>query len=383
MARKAKSLNQLLKQVNDLFPNRSKRSDGWIGDTKHAARKSDHNPNKAGVVNAIDITHDPAHGLVIQQLANALVKARDPRLSYIICNGKIISSTTSPWKWRKYSGANPHDKHIHISVNAKGDDAAPWALPLAVDPVKASSPVVVDDPKLKKGSKGPAVTRLQKLLAGAGEAISSFDGVFGPATEKAVKAFQTRKKLVSDGIVGAYTWDALEAAQPKPSSPAAPQPVAAPKTVTVEDAGKQMKAGIAGSIITGVGGAILREVFDQVLNKQANDPDMPITRRNVPELTDALVEAALPAIEKKVAPKVQQEVDAVIENATNQEPLVQSRVIQGTTVALVMVLGWVGIEVTGAEVTEVIEAGMAVVAAAGTIWAIVGRVRAGLKPVGK
>jgi peptidoglycan hydrolase-like protein with peptidoglycan-binding domain len=35
------------------------------------------------------------------------------------------------------------------------------------------------------------------------------DGVFGPATEAAVKAFQTSKGMTADGIMSAQTWSTL------------------------------------------------------------------------------------------------------------------------------------------------------------------------------
>ncbi len=39
---------------------------------------------------------------------------KDKRISYIIHAGKIASAR-SLWKFRKYTGINPHHKHIHIS----------------------------------------------------------------------------------------------------------------------------------------------------------------------------------------------------------------------------------------------------------------------------
>jgi hypothetical protein len=62
MPRLARSLETLRHQVDQLAPNRDKDSDGWIGDTSHQARKSEHNPDANGVVRALDITNDPAPG---------------------------------------------------------------------------------------------------------------------------------------------------------------------------------------------------------------------------------------------------------------------------------------------------------------------------------
>lgn len=58
---------------------------------------------------------------------------------------------------------------------------------------------------LRKGSKGEEVKRLQRLLHLAA------DGIFGPATEAAVKEYQRTHGLVADGIVGDKTWEALTA----------------------------------------------------------------------------------------------------------------------------------------------------------------------------
>ena len=124
MAKLCKAGVQLREQIDDAFPNRDRRSDGWIGDPRHAARKSDHNPTSEGIVRAIDIDADlKSHAAEPFDFADQLrLLARfDKRISYIIFNGKIASYKRN-YKWRKYTGINPHKTHIHISFTAKGDD---------------------------------------------------------------------------------------------------------------------------------------------------------------------------------------------------------------------------------------------------------------------
>ena len=136
----AKSLEVLRLQLNQMFPNRSKASDGGIGDAAHASRNSDHNPwvdlkNNQGVVTARDFTHDPANGLDSGAVADRLRNCHDARLKYIISNKRIASSTSvngqPPWAWRPYTGSNAHNHHFHISVlpeRAKYDDESPWTF---------------------------------------------------------------------------------------------------------------------------------------------------------------------------------------------------------------------------------------------------------------
>ena len=129
----AKSLDQLLAQINALAPNRSKKSDGSIGDTAHQGTVSDHNPeDKPGdepdEVDARDFTHDPANGADMHRIAEALRLSRDRRIRYVIFNRRYFSPKTG-WKWVEYHGDNPHDKHMHVSVNDVDDDnTAPWDI---------------------------------------------------------------------------------------------------------------------------------------------------------------------------------------------------------------------------------------------------------------
>lgn len=63
-------------------------------------------------------------------------------------------------------------------------------------------------PVLHRGETGPEVADLQSQLRALGFDIA-VDGSFGPATELAVKQFQLRQGIASDGIVGPETWDLL------------------------------------------------------------------------------------------------------------------------------------------------------------------------------
>lgn len=211
--RLAKSLEALRKQVNEAAPNRSTASDGTIGDQAHKARKSDHNPDKHGIVRALDLTHDPRNGVDGHRLAEAIVASRDPRVKYVIWNRRIASGSKGPdaWKWRPYSGTNPHDKHVHVSVlggdpGGVGDRGGSWAIGPTVPDDGALEPAY--RPILRRGDRGIDVKILQELLIEWGAQIKS-DSDFGPRTEAAVRAFQKASGLVADGIVGAYTWRAL------------------------------------------------------------------------------------------------------------------------------------------------------------------------------
>jgi hypothetical protein len=132
-----KAGQQLREQFDDTFPDRDRTSDGWIGDTRHSARPSDHNPDaKTGVVRAIDVDRDVSGSAkpdLMPDIANQIrlaAKAGDKRIAYVIFEGRIASSRMG-WRWRKYSGSNPHNKHCHISFTTKGDtDSSFFNIPM-------------------------------------------------------------------------------------------------------------------------------------------------------------------------------------------------------------------------------------------------------------
>lgn len=63
---------------------------------------------------------------------------------------------------------------------------------------------------LKKGSVGTAVEYLQRKLYSKLYDVGTIDGIFGTATQNAVKEFQADNNLTADGVVGPKTWAALQ-----------------------------------------------------------------------------------------------------------------------------------------------------------------------------
>ena len=66
-------------------------------------------------------------------------------------------------------------------------------------------------PLLRKGDQGLQVSMLQTLLNLKTEAETDLatDGIFGPKTEAAVRAWQESQQLGIDGIVGPQTWTSV------------------------------------------------------------------------------------------------------------------------------------------------------------------------------
>ena len=133
-SRLSKSVIQLREQADDAYPDRDRSSDGTIGDARHAASKSDHNPDAlTGYVRALDLDASldgkDATAYYLADQIRAAAK-RDKRIAYVIFNKKIASKR-SLWRWVKYTGINPHIKHIHISFTKAGDeDSSFFQIPL-------------------------------------------------------------------------------------------------------------------------------------------------------------------------------------------------------------------------------------------------------------
>lgn len=220
----APALVQLNNELNAAFPDRDKSSDGWIGDTSHAARKSDHNPDykAGGVVRARDIDKD---GINPDRLLQILIQ--DSRVNYVIYNGYIYSRAYS-FRKRVYTGSNKHTKHLHVSIRAGKayeDSTKSWgvaAVPAPVAPTGKGSAPAYPLPKgsyfgPKEGgpesvsgyySHGASLAVWQEKMRSRGWSIVP-TGRYDATTAKVARQFQTEKGLNPvDAKIGPDTWRA-------------------------------------------------------------------------------------------------------------------------------------------------------------------------------
>lgn len=96
---------------------------------------------------------------------------------------------------------------VALAVAAVGSATAVFNTAYTNDEY-ASAPFV-QTAVLKQGATGGEVKEVQRRLKEWGYYNGAIDGVYGPATVKAVKAFQKKNGLTADGVAGKSTYAAL------------------------------------------------------------------------------------------------------------------------------------------------------------------------------
>jgi hypothetical protein len=192
----APSLVRACQQIGERWKHADTSSDGWIGNAAHQATTSDHNPDDKGCVHAID---RGTHGRHLPTLLAGLIAG--PPTRYVIHRRRIWQAADRFWP-RTYKGKNPHTGHVHESifhVLSCEQWAGHW------------SPITgwLDSVNLSQGATGQEVMVVQAYLLAYWYALRA-DGVFGPETERLVRAFQKRSGIRVDGIVGPQTRRAFE-----------------------------------------------------------------------------------------------------------------------------------------------------------------------------
>lgn len=148
---KVKWIDPLFAAFNTVFPQRTKASDGSIGDLIHSEEVSGHNPDDTyGVqaertdadsipeVRAADVTSDlrDSRGIkmydVVQRMLLPVFRVELNRLIYIICDGWIWRKRTG-WVREVHLGSDKHYGHAHFSGDPESDeDSSPWNSILSI-----------------------------------------------------------------------------------------------------------------------------------------------------------------------------------------------------------------------------------------------------------
>lgn len=117
--------------------------------------------------------------------------------------------------------------YVDFFAKTLGDTGVKVASQPEADPAPTPAPAG-KEPWLQVGSRGDQVKKVQEVVG-----AQPVDGVFGPKTEAAVRAWQAANDLHVDGVVGPKTWEMMNAAPIAAAAPApqAPQtPPAAPQS---------------------------------------------------------------------------------------------------------------------------------------------------------
>jgi hypothetical protein len=106
--------------------------------------------------------------------------------------------------------ANPDQSGGHYDLSEVTDGFA-WPPGKAPAPPQPLPPKEIDVqvPQLREGARGGPVVMIQATLNAKDNANLATDSIFGPATDAAVRSFQSMHGLAVDGIVGPITWQNL------------------------------------------------------------------------------------------------------------------------------------------------------------------------------
>ena len=133
---------------------------------------------------------------------------RSGHIGIYIGNGKVIEA----------GGTNIGVVLSRLSAPASNKKWTNWGRMADVDYTNAAAPSEPDAPSCWLGRnlkvtgpymRGDDVEQIQLALKSKGFDPGAIDGIYGPYTERAVKAFQAQKGLMVDGIVGENTTKAL------------------------------------------------------------------------------------------------------------------------------------------------------------------------------
>jgi len=122
----------------------------------------------------------------------------------VVCVGLLVAILAAAGV---FSGSSHHAATVTPTVQT-----TPAPTPAPTPTPTPSKTVPAPTVPLKPGDTGAQVKVLQRALASLGFSTGTADGDYGPATEEAVKRFQTSVGLDADGVAGPATLRALKTA---------------------------------------------------------------------------------------------------------------------------------------------------------------------------
>jgi hypothetical protein len=202
-------LQAFRRQMDAVFPDRDRRSDGTVGDVAHQAETSGHNPDRSAnaeysdgdardEVRALDVDADTGNPDVSMEdvVQHLVTLARSGKLwfiRYMIYNRRIWTANDG-WRQRAYTGASPHTEHLHLSgaYDQASDELATanYHLDELVDTVSKQD--VID--ALRSAAGQEALTAWLRTVDGR---RAAYDAVLGTETGRDPKT----GSVVFPGIV--------------------------------------------------------------------------------------------------------------------------------------------------------------------------------------
>lgn len=174
-------------------------------------------------------TGSPVSGAIVRDVERGAWTPRQavdktnwhPARPTIYCDRNDLNTVIADgWRgdvWLAYPGwLNPFPPNypqvnivaVQDTSNAAYDKSIVYDTSWPALPLTFTELIVQELPTIQKGATGEPVRTAQSLCVARHHTIA-IDGVFGTATESAVKAIQNGAHITADGIVGPQTWPVL------------------------------------------------------------------------------------------------------------------------------------------------------------------------------
>lgn len=164
-------MRALFAEIDAVWPNRDRSTDGWIGDSRHCPGNSDHCADSAGRVHAIDIDKDGIDAdLVVARASNV-----EGVIRYMNWNGYQyhVRNDFAP---TPLTEADKHTTHIHVSIEHT-DRARNYTGSFGIAYPVAGPDIVIPELQIQEQAdwdSSPLVYDFGNILSDIGGSLGTF-----------------------------------------------------------------------------------------------------------------------------------------------------------------------------------------------------------------